>query len=297
MPDENGNYRIGLIGGPSSGKTTMLLALEKYARKLIDKNGIWTYSGADKPSIDWLDEKRLILREGKFAEPTTYMAQDQIRVVLYRDAIKVKINTQDRPGGDYVPPLDENMLEYLAECDGLIFLISPKPKEGERNSEMIRNLLTHIDLKRGNGEVSGLRMPHRVAVCLSQYDDAEFFQWLRDNGYLEKSPSTGIRNTPILPSKNVIKAICKWKLFPDGQDILDEFGTRFFPENVNFFALSSIGFWKEPGTDHINWDNCGNVVVTGSGAGIRSGSDYTPVMLLAPYAWILSKDPSDWRGY
>lgn len=296
MPDENGNYRIGLIGGPSSGKTTMLLALETYARKLIDPDGKWTYSGADKPSIDWLNEKREVFDEGKFTEPTTMVPQDQIRLVLYRGAKKVNITTQDRPGGDYQDPLDENMLEYLSECDGLIFLINPKTKVGQRNSAMIRNLLTFIDWKLGNGEVTGQPLPQRVAVCLSRYDDAEFFQWLRDKNYLEKRTATGIKNTPILPSENVIKAIREWDLFPDGQNILDEFGTHFSPENVNFFALSSIGFWKRPEADQVNWDDCGNVVVTGSGDRIRSGSDYTPVMLLAPFAWILSRERSIWRG-
>src|SRR5688572_15828252 len=126
MHEANGNFQVGLIGGPSSGKTTMLLALEKYARQYKDRKGIWTYQGANTTSIDWLDEKLELCKTGKFLGAT--LVPQNLRLLLFReDGISIYIETQERPGGDY-SGMDEEMLEYLSQCTGLIFLISPKPK-------------------------------------------------------------------------------------------------------------------------------------------------------------------------
>ena len=294
MQEENDIVQVGLIGGSSSGKTTMLLALEPYARQYRDHKGVWTYQGANADTVEWLNENRILPQNGKF-HPGTSVSKN-LKFILFRDNTKVCIETQERPGGDYTL-IDDGMFEYLSQCAGLIFLINPKPKEDEpRTSDLIRNLLTRIDLKRGGGEATGLPLSHRVAVCLSQYDEVEFFQWLRGKNYLERRIVNGVQDTPFLPAKNVVRAIREWHRFPDGQEILDEFGTRFNPDFVNFYALSSIGFYVKQNVGSVDWEDCSNVVITPSGEGFRNERAYRPVNLLAPLGWILSNEGSGWRG-
>jgi len=293
--ESNGNIRVGLIGGPASGKTTMLLAMEKYAKLYNDPKGRWQFKGMDDRSISWLHEQRVDYDKKPFHEPTQKGDVTHLKFILRRRSTAVRIETQDRAGGDYLG-MDEEMIEHLSKASGLIFLISPiNDNGGKPLSTMIGNLLDRLDQKRNFGNDP---LPHRVAVCISQYDDAEFFNWLhRDRGYLKGMTATRVKNTPFLPPPNVVKIIREWRGFPDGEEILHAFGTNFDPDNVNFYALSSIGFFRKPGSDSIDWDNCGNVAITGEGRRILNGSAYTPVNLFAPLGWILSDKKSRWSGY
>ena len=296
------SLRIGLIGNASSGKTTFLTALEKYVQVFHDPVGPWNYRGRNADTRDWLLQQKSILRKGTFFDAT--QSKSALSFLLNRGDTNICLETEDRPGGDYSDGIDESMLDYLSTCTGFIFLINPVKGSPEFNDEKkedvflgdsISNLLSRIEMKINNGEAKG-RLNQRVAVCLTQYDDAVVFNWLKANHYLEKRVSTGIRDTPFLPSPNVIETIRKWTKFEDGNEILYQLATRFLPENVNFFGLSSIGFFKQNGNNLIDWSDCNNVSVTPAVNCIRNAPHYLPVNLLAPFGWIINhKKKSSWR--
>lgn len=282
------NFRVGMVGGPLSGKTTMLLALKEYTNQYVDADGRrYSYRGRDERTVQWLENGKKELDSGQFLGATTV---DQfLSLLLYRiDGPQIVLETEERPGIDYVDNMTDEMLTYLAGCDGIIVLVSARKRAEVRNSDMMEKLLTRVDLKVGGGIATGKSLPHRAAICLTQYDDPDIFNWLRGKNYLEKREVNQVKDTPILRSENVARAIREW--FTDGQRIIDIALTHFKPRNVNFYALSSVGFYRKQGSSHIDWNDCCNILSTPKGECIRSAPDYHPVNLLAPLAWMISSE-------
>jgi hypothetical protein len=282
-------HNVGLVGGPHSGKTTYLTALEVYTQQYRTKT--WTYEGVDKSAQDWLNNNQESLKRGEFPG-ATLKGTSTLEFLIHRRGVCITIKTVDRPGVDWIDAQDK-VVEYLADCDAIMILIAAKTG-GFNPINMVRNLIQHLDRMRNGGRVTGQPLPHRVSVCLSQYDDRDTFQFMKQNRYLAKGDNNGVSNTPYLEPHNVVRYI--YQEIDEGDQILRLLALRFIPHQVNFYSISSIGFFMQPQSKAVDWENCDNVGNTPKGDCIRTGKYYRPVNLLNPIGWICSNQQSNWMG-
>jgi energy-coupling factor transporter ATP-binding protein EcfA2 len=233
------NYKIGIIGGTGSGKTTFIVALEKYARQLAEGDeSYWIFEGYGDDTDTWLNEKVVLLEDGNF--PGSTWQPTILDLHLYNrknnhNEWDGEIITEDRAGGDY-SGMSPEVIKFLSDCDGLIFLINPNMRPGIKTSELIKRLCQKIDKQKSQESVPGNQLKQRVSVCLSQCDEEEFFAWLNgQEGFLEFVSENGLENVPHLTPEKVRDCFRRWKNFSDGQEILNVFYTRFEHQKVNFW--------------------------------------------------------------
>lgn len=286
------NTRIGLIGDTQSGKTTYLAALPKYCNQTHGQYGPWACQGVEQTDDDWLEPRVENLENGYF--PQTSSQPLPVNIMLYCSKFKVTISTEDRPGDQYWE-FDDQMVDYLAHCDGLIFLLEPgaKPRTPALHL-LIDRLLVKMDRKLHDGRASGQPLPQAVAVCLSQYDDHEFFQWLSSKKYLEAKTENRVQNTPMICRGKVTQILENREQYPDGVEILEVFKTRFHLGKVDYLSISSVGFLQSDySSKSINWSTCKNVFINQEGVPkIQSAPDYHPVNLFDPITSILARGVS-----
>ena len=288
--EERKEIKLAIVGDVSCGKTTLILALRQYARQFLEPDGSpWIFEGADDDTDIWLRDRKGVLSEGSFPVPTE--SPKTLRLLLHNKGFAVRFVTEERAGGDLVDlESHEDMIEYLADCDGIVFLISPTVDKNTCTSELIEKLYKKIDFYL-HGTASGQPLRQFVSVCLSLYDDDRFFQWLKSQpGFLQPVNRENLKNVPIIPSQKVPEVFLQWENFPDGEDILGEFRTRFEPKNVKFFAISSIGFYFNPKTKSINWRDCNNAPIGQDGKShIRNAPNFRPIALFDPLAWLIKR--------
>ena len=89
--------------------------------------------------------------------------------------------------------------------------------------------------------------------------------------------------------KNAKEAIVK--CVDNGERIIKTLEANYASEQIGYFALSSIGFYNQPGGS-INLDDCNNIVdvPSSNGSRIRSGNNMTPVMVWRPIAWLVGTE-------
>ncbi|MDI9565519.1 MAG: hypothetical protein QM230_01665 [Chloroflexota bacterium] len=311
--------KIGIVGGAASGKSTMLMALRPYIN-LFAIPGKHYRLVPDDPTLEKLDQLHERLEAQSFPDATQLGVVNNFIFDLTDGNQTLHVETQDRPGGDYtsVPgnfQAYQDALEYLCTCDGLIILISVQNKNRENKKVMganeINTLLNNLSnrlRKKYPNRVGPL--PFRAAVCFTQYDDAEFFEFGRRRALFIKGNENDLLNIPMckMPKDRAVepdkmRLLRDW--FEDWRDGMGVFRNWFYPELINFYFISSIGFYYEndrnnPDRRIINWENCNNIEIQNLGGKqqsiIKSAPHIRPLFLLSPFAWLLSKEKmeTDW---
>lgn len=271
-----GNYgssqdliKLGLWGGPRSGKTTYLTMLQDSIQrggsylKIIDM---------DSEARRFVQYNSRLIANGKFPPATDPAQNYRPNMMTYRlmnsaslRRIEIPLNFVDAPGEFYIQmanyeevdwqaepveeadreaePVEEDdsssisirgYIDYLIQCDGLIFMLSPDaPRDG---SESYRNLLPRLfqvlrararRLEKYSKLDNQGRLKQFIAFCVSKADRAEVWE---------------NRDRPIELAKEIL-----------GEAIESLPTYCYFDENYpddpernrcKFFAISSIGRYQ-----------------------------------------------------
>lgn len=311
---------IGLWGGPSSGKTTFLSALNIAVNQATQD---MTMFGADEASSELLVEGNQMLansREFPHASQTagSYRWAVNMRAVaqpkpsrLSRQDLPVPASAQfnidllDSPGRVYgsepmgpetsrfslsdggagAAPDPVQTTDHLADREGLLLLIDPVRERLHGDAyRYFQATLAKVARRRLAAMPPGSRLPHFVAVCITKFDDPEVYRFARMRGFL-----THEENDPyMLPrvkgndAESFFRELCD--THESHADLFcNSLRRYFYPDRIRFFVTSAIGFYLNDG--RFREDDYQNVVEQGDGT-FRIRGQIHPINVLEPVLWL-----------
>ncbi len=275
--------RIGLWGAASSGKTTYLGAL-KFAAEQARGRAHWKVTSKDPAALSLLSELANVLAvKREFPASTqantplswSFLGEKQAGSAGRSSQVEFALDLLDVPGElfqdqwtgndtsededeldfDGLPSepnrsmshdAEEQLVEHLVTCDGIIYLFDPIREEAEGDSfrhfnEMLDKVVSRTF---DNGRLIGNRLPHQLAVCVTKFDDPRVLGRAMTRRELEMLGA--------MPGQPRIKSDIAFRYFdmlcrerPDSsvQHIRDSIVSNFSPKRVSFHATSSIGFY------------------------------------------------------
>ncbi|PPK67860.1 hypothetical protein V5P93_007202 [Actinokineospora auranticolor] len=325
-PEPATSVRLGLWGPPGSGKTTFLAALQIATTRAQGAGPVdWIMSGRDDASVRFLVESvHRLATEKRF--PT---ATDDSRGLSFRfsgvhtgqrlrwqkrppETLSFELDVLDVPGRFYDgSPVDETgadfaiagaqastavkpdarLIDHLHHCDGIIFLFDPQREERERDAfRYFHGVLQRLTGKVMENETfPGPRLPHRVAVCVSKFDDYEVFDHARRSGYTVRS-TTPPHMPEVSPdrARQYFASLCA---DPGSNADLVESGLRQYFDTLGYFVSSSIGF--NIGRKRFQLNDFLNTHYDGDALRIRDA--VRPINVLEPLLWLHDSVRQDQR--
>jgi hypothetical protein len=234
----------------------------------------------------WIDSRNLFQRGPTFRE------------------IQVDISVLDTPGEAFATGdmrleerpagyRSEEVLAALAASDGILLFFDASADGSHYGQsygvayENFLNSVAYLEHRmRLTGDLKGSRLPHRVAVCISKYDEPSLFQVAKAGGFLTARPD----DPRMFPRVNddraeeFFEALCARS--SDGSADLYSHAIRrhFHPDRVRYFAVSSIGFRLSASGHFDPADPCNLDYGDGHGPPVIRG-DIHPINVLEPLLW------------
>lgn len=325
--------RVGLWGGIESGKTTFLGALDIATRRAPE--GDWVLDGMDYEfpgSNDFLVTQTRALRHKEFPEPTNearnygFILSGQLTPGYLKTVAEVvnapqlagrvarllgrakpasfTLHVRDYPGGSFKDTTDpdDEIWEYLADCQGLIYLVDPERELDihgnrlpagwgeERNFDYLQRSIKLLrNRMRASGRLFKDRyLPHYLAVCVTKFDMASVFSRVREADLIVATDS-GWPYIRVEDPQAAFESIA--------EDLTqEEIRRAFHKDRVGYFMTSSIGFYSKDGKGPefgyqgekgFQAADYSNVISTADGPRIRG--EVRPVNVLEPLIWIYTQ--------
>jgi hypothetical protein len=295
--------RIGVWGSGRSGKTTFIAALPIAADRRTSES--WAVYGTDQAAAAYLGDSRIQLAVHKqFPIPNLVM---QPISWMFRCAnppstgwwkvgqtqpIEFMLELQDPPGRlfnhDLVgTPQSEALLDYLEQADGLLYLLDPLTENRDTGDSML-HFFKALELLRArlanSGRLINGRLPHSLAVCVTKFDDANFFRTLMTERVAR--PMIKQDSSSLIPyvrperKKEFFDFVCT-RMLQAGM-IRDAIAASFDPARVQYFETSAIGF-RLNGNEQFDFRNYNNVNQTPiDPADPSKGSTYSVIDQVRP---------------
>lgn len=283
--------KIVLIGLANSGKTLYLSCL----KKAVNNDG-YNFDGKDDPisvggsitSAGWLLEREKNLQKGELPMGTS--GYNDLEFVISGEAEEFILKSRDRKGDDYNDPKDE-LLDYLSDCDAYILLFdllddfNRQKLQYEHLFGLLRNRIKNKSIGK------------RLSVCLTKADDPEFIDWLTNQPGLPL-PQNGPRDLSALDAREVfVNKFAEADIFANLLDkrfgkfhwYTDCSGQEHYLSNVNYYCISSIGFYEDEDQGGLISSNF-SINENGQGR-LKNGGAYQPVNLLPPLIWAIGVRP------
>lgn len=195
---------------------------------------------------------------------------------------------EDGESGDVDPEVDveEQLLEHLENCDGIIYLFDPirDARNGDA-FDYFHRILERLTRRTFEQErYQGTRLPQHLAVCITKFDEPQVYKMARRFGF-----TTQDAERPCMPrvpdgdAAEFFRRLCMDA--PNGTaDLVQGSLGHFYSDRVAYFVTSAIGFYvgstkRFQPSDYVNIEKTG-----GSTAGIR-GRVY-PINVLEPLLWL-----------
>jgi len=183
-------------------------------------------------------------------------------------------------------PGTEDMMDYLAGCDGLLFLVDPvREREFGDSHEYFQNTLLRVAQRKVASMPPGSRLPHHVAVCITKFDHPQVYKFARLNGY-----RTYDENDPYLfprvhddDAEAFFKDLCDNSGMGDADLISNSLSRYFHPQRVRYFVTSSVGFYRHGG--RFREEDFQNTVEQEDGS-VRIRGQIHPINVLEPMLWL-----------
>lgn len=157
------------------------------------------------------------------------------------------LQLQDVPGEFLrTGQLSEDVVEHFANSQGLIYLFDPigDAEERTRSFDFFFEMLQAVHARvREAGRLVRNRLPHRVAVCVTKFDEPEFFDAAVHAGWVNQQ-DFGSR-LPVVEEKQraaFFDWVCRGYRGGTATMICDAIQSFFHPTYVRYYATSAIGF-------------------------------------------------------
>lgn len=308
--------QVVLWGPRASGKTCYLAALNTAIAEAVPP---WALGGHDLAGTDFLTYLTSSM-VGRRTLPTMTHSIGDIHVVMTSEIqvnsrsrshrgptsreIQVDISVLDTPGEAFATGdmrLDERpaghhseeVLAALTVSDGILLFFDASA-DGSRYGQSygvayqnFLNSVAHLEHRmRLTGDLERSRLPHRVAVCISKYDEPGLFEVAKAGGFLTARPD----DPRMFPRVNddraeeFFEALCARS--SDGSADLYSHAIRrhFHPDRVRYFAVSSIGFRLSASGQFDPADPCNLDYGDGHDLPAIRG-DIHPINVLEPLLW------------
>ncbi|MEU6796784.1 hypothetical protein ABZ907_34250 [Nonomuraea wenchangensis] len=292
--------KITVWGAPGSGKTTFLAALNvAMARSELD----WAFVAKNEESGIWLTTMTDQLVNREFPQPTTAVEELQYLLIgpprtrrkgLFRrtaitEQTRVDLSLIDMPGGTF-GGRSSRSTEVLNSSDGLLFLFDPIRESASGDSfDYFHGVITDLAHQAMASEPLG-RLPHRLAVCITKFDDARVLSIAEQLGLVTTNPSDFYNRPSVDDARELFARLCDVSASGNGGMLLRMIDRFFQPQRVRFFATSTIGFHIRSGQTTFDWEDFQNVVPTEDGDRIRGAVQ--PINVLEPILWLVDENVS-----
>ncbi len=179
---------------------------------------------------------------------------------------------------------DDEIMDYLADCAGLLLFIDPLRERAFGDShEYFQGTLLGIAQRRMATMPAGSRLPHYVAVCVTKFDHPDVYRFARLNGFRSYD-----ENDPYLfprvhedDAESFFRELCSSDM--SDADLISNGLRRFFhPDRIRYFVTSAIGFYRQGG--RFREDDYQNAVEQDGQARIRG--QIHPINVLEPILWL-----------
>ena len=190
------DIRLGIWGSSGAGKTTYMTMLFMVFRGLPD----WTIQSANDEADEFIRRNNERMAEGHFPDRTQVDVDEKLKFYSYRlslnsqDRHSITLNFIDAPGEYYQsmdtslkvedpsrPNQEVDIIDYLMDCDGIIFLLDPDPDGDNKNriaySTMLFNLFLEFNKRnRKNNRVGNQRLEQYIAFCVTKIDHDKIWE-------------------------------------------------------------------------------------------------------------------------
>jgi hypothetical protein len=184
-----------------------------------------------------------------------------------------------------VSPEDE-MMDYLSSCDGLLLLIDPTREQrlGDAH-DYFQTTLLKVAQRTLALPGAPTRLPHHVAVCITKFDHPDVYGFARrrrfrtydeDDAYLFPRVSND-------DAEMFFREFCRSSPTSEADMICSGLRGYFRPDRVRFFVSSAIGFYLEPSSRFRDDDPQNSEDINGTPT-IRSR--IYPINVLEPILWL-----------
>ena len=289
--------RIGLWGGPHSGKTTVLSALPIAAIQGAGRSSGWIVTGVNDSSTSVLTEGvNMLINSRRFPNPTDPNSRDTIMwsfqghdavdprepqrwsARLRRPSgpqpIEFALQLQDFSGENFrYDMVSPQIVESLALSNGLLFLFDPV-FEGHTNLQSFNyfyGALQQVAARvRNENRMDRGRLPHHVSVLVTKFDDPGFFSAAVNAGWVHQEQA-GAR-MPYVPLEHG-PAFFDWvstaRHGGTASLVRDALRSFFHVDRIEYFASSAIGFRLNP-HGVFDYGDYANVEIRDGQPGIKS---------------------------
>ena len=293
---------ITLLGGPSTGKTTFLAALQ--IALLREQRLGWALDGDNPASTQAMVRFMDIMTRGHAFPKATVAQMENYKWSLSGDARKVwvwdtwrfrrgtrttriRLDLVDGPGGAadgskiFGPGLAQQLISSMSDSAGLIIFFDPLT-EVERG-QAFQHLYGALMVLRNQLAADG-KLPHYVAVCITKFDSIPVYRSAGTLRVLERNPEE--QEFPYVPEKyaeEFLGSLIKMSRSDDASLILPMLKQTFHEDKIRFFVTSAIGFYVDrPGGvfDPSDYQNH----VPGKPDRIRGG--IYPINVVEPVLWL-----------
>lgn len=308
--------KIGIWGGSGSGKTTFLAALRIALLKYAKSTGTsWSINGLDEispRSSQFLEENTrklqgLIFPAATNELPATYTYEvngsfptDGMWGKLWKwitksEDVQFNLEVFDYPGG-YLLTRDANdgLWEYLAGCNGLIYLFDPKKVNvGTSNFDHLQrslDMMRRVFERNNPASIVRGRLPQHLAFCITKYDDMSVFKQLDDRDLISLDGSDESHPPFINDPKRAFEFIA--------DDLTVQTVRGYFHKNhIKYFGTTNVGFYVDEQSRQVDMRRFSNIkveqeeYVNGEGVTARREiisikSKVNPIGVIEPVLWL-----------
>lgn len=301
------NHRISLWGAPGSGKTTFLAALSiAMMRNKLD----WALVPKDDASGDRLASLTAqLVREREFPKVTNqlevldYVLLGPPRVrrrgwffrrATVTEPAHVDLSIVDLPGGAFGSSPTSDLIDDLAASHGLLFLFDPiREFESGDSFDYFYGVLSRLAQRVMASDASSARLPHRLAVCITKFDDPRVLGTAERLNLIATDPDDSHQGPRVTSdgAEELFRSLCTVSASGNADMLLSGIRQFFRPERVRFFATSAIGFYIDQRRHAYDSDDFQNVIPMNEGHRIR-GSVH-PINVLEPILWLADQPATD----
>jgi GTPase SAR1 family protein len=272
--------KIALFGPTSGGKTTFLRAL--LTPKIDDERlGTWKATPS-RHSNQLADELWTSIDNDKFPQGTTERVNEVWAIDgtypappaagLFRRPqparrVRFDLAVVDSPGKHFLE-LSEEVLNVLADADGLILLFDPTltmseqelqqgaaPDRPARTYTYLQRVLPYLMDQRLDDGQEGITQ--HLAVCVSKFDDQAVYERARTYRLTDRAHG----GQPFIPggdkARRFFERLCEDSIATNDDKVPALLAGYFDPGRISYHVISAVGFYMQKGgvfdpEDYVN---------------------------------------------
>ncbi len=289
-------------GAPGTGKTTFLGVLDIALNR---RDYGLTMTGANDASMDVLIEMTESISEHREFPPATDSI-DTFKWDLFTvqsphsstPPSKITLKLTD-PSGELMKsmrrsdPNRKKLIDEIVDSAGILFMFDPI-REFERGDAFstTNGLLKQLMGAYSSSDPANFkgRLPHYVAVCITKFDEPRILETARALNILRRDP----RDPHGLPwvhnndARKLLDSLAQVSGSGDGEMTVNALTTHFYPDRVQYFVTSAVGFYVNPKTKKFDIDDPQNLVKDKAGLdnSARIRGPVRPINIVEPVLWL-----------